>query len=79
MPSSGLKPKLLRFGPLGALQLAHPAYVIYTSGSTGQPKAVVVTHAGLGNFVTAEIEHYQVSPGDRVLAMSSPSFDASVL
>jgi non-ribosomal peptide synthetase component F len=39
----------------------------------------MVTHAGLSNFVAAEIEHYQVSPGDRVLAMSSPSFDASIL
>ncbi|MEO7195211.1 MAG: amino acid adenylation domain-containing protein, partial [Pseudonocardiaceae bacterium] len=64
---------------LGALHLSHPAYVIYTSGSTGQPKAVVVTHAGLSSFVAAEIEHYRVSPGDRVLAMSSPSFDASIL
>ncbi|HKR50295.1 MAG TPA: non-ribosomal peptide synthase/polyketide synthase [Pseudonocardiaceae bacterium] len=64
---------------LGALTVSHPAYVIYTSGSTGQPKAVVVTHAGLSGFTAAEIEHYQVSPGDRVLAMSSPSFDASVL
>src|SRR6185312_16530670 len=27
----------------------------------------------------AEIEHYQLNPGDRVLAMSSPSFDASIL
>ncbi|HET9117503.1 MAG TPA: amino acid adenylation domain-containing protein, partial [Pseudonocardiaceae bacterium] len=61
------------------LALSHPAYVIYTSGSTGRPKAVVVTHAGLSSFVAAEIEHYQVSPGDRVLAMSSPSFDASIL
>ncbi|MGH3823294.1 MAG: amino acid adenylation domain-containing protein [Pseudonocardiaceae bacterium] len=64
---------------LDVLRLSHPAYVIYTSGSMGQPKAVVVTHTGLSNFVTAEIEHYQLNPGDRVLGMSSPSFDASVL
>ncbi|MGH3786768.1 MAG: amino acid adenylation domain-containing protein, partial [Pseudonocardiaceae bacterium] len=63
----------------GVLTLAHPAYVIYTSGSTGRPKAVVVTHRGLTSFSAAEAQHYQVSPGDRVLAMSSPSFDASVL
>jgi amino acid adenylation domain-containing protein/non-ribosomal peptide synthase protein (TIGR01720 family) len=62
-----------------ALALSHPAYVIYTSGSTGQPKAVVVSHAGLSSFTAAEIEHYRVGPGNRVLAMSSPSFDASVL
>jgi amino acid adenylation domain-containing protein/non-ribosomal peptide synthase protein (TIGR01720 family) len=64
---------------VGPLSVAHPAYVIYTSGSTGQPKAVVVSHAGLSSFTAAEIEHYRVGPGDRVLAMSSPSFDASVL
>ncbi|PZS24413.1 MAG: non-ribosomal peptide synthetase, partial [Pseudonocardiales bacterium] len=64
---------------VGALVLSHPAYVIYTSGSTGAPKAVVVSHAGLSSFSAAEIDHYRVGPGDRVLAMSSPSFDASVL
>jgi amino acid adenylation domain-containing protein/non-ribosomal peptide synthase protein (TIGR01720 family) len=56
-----------------------PAYVIYTSGSTGRPKGVVVTHAGLASFATAEAKHFDVRPGDRVLAFSSPSFDASVL
>ncbi len=61
------------------LDLDDPAYVIYTSGSTGTPKGVVVTHRGLAAFSAAEAAHYQVAPGDRVLAFATPSFDACVL
>jgi amino acid adenylation domain-containing protein/non-ribosomal peptide synthase protein (TIGR01720 family) len=64
---------------LSPLLPTHPAYVIYTSGSTGRPKGVVVSHRGLAGFSAAEVEHYAVRAGDRVLQFSSPSFDASVL
>ncbi|WP_444543832.1 amino acid adenylation domain-containing protein [Nocardia pneumoniae] len=57
----------------------HPAYVIYTSGSTGKPKGVVVTHTGLGGLVAAAREGLRVRQGSRILHVSSPNFDASVL
>ncbi|MDQ3403410.1 MAG: amino acid adenylation domain-containing protein, partial [Actinomycetota bacterium] len=65
--------------PEVALSPAMTAYVIYTSGSTGRPKGVLVPHDCLVNFAEAERDHLDVRPGDRVLAYSSPSFDASVL
>jgi amino acid adenylation domain-containing protein len=55
------------------------AYVIYTSGSTGTPKGVVVGHRGLAVVCTAQRSGFPVDAHDRVLHLSSPSFDASIL
>lgn len=53
------------------------AYVIYTSGSTGRPKGVVVTHANVASFLAAMDR--VVEPGGTWLAVTSLSFDISVL
>ncbi|MFI0374441.1 amino acid adenylation domain-containing protein [Actinomadura sp. 1N219] len=58
----------------------HPsntAYVVYTSGSTGRPKGVAVTHEGLAALRAALIVS-GCGPGDRVLQIYSPAFDAMV-
>ncbi|KAF1710016.1 non-ribosomal peptide synthetase [Pseudoxanthomonas kalamensis DSM 18571] len=56
-----------------------PAYVIYTSGSTGRPKGVQVPHRAVSNFITA----MQAEPGlgqeDRLVAVTTLSFDIAVL
>ncbi|GGF97249.1 hypothetical protein GCM10007304_09020 [Rhodococcoides trifolii] len=54
------------------------AYMIYTSGSTGLPKGVVVGHDGLVNIGDDMAEHYGVHHDSVVMAVASPSFDASV-
>ncbi|MGD3111911.1 amino acid adenylation domain-containing protein, partial [Streptomyces sp. YGL11-2] len=65
-------------GPGGAVSAAGPAYVIYTSGSTGRPKGVVVTHASVTHHMAWLADHLALRAEDRVLARTSPSFDASV-
>ena len=54
------------------------AYVIYTSGSTGRPKGVVVRHAPVVNCLDWVAATFGVGPGDRVLFVTSLSFDLSV-
>ncbi|MFP7725600.1 MupA/Atu3671 family FMN-dependent luciferase-like monooxygenase [Lysobacter sp. D1-1-M9] len=57
------------------------AYTIYTSGSTGRPKGVLVTHANVANFFAGMDAVIEVDPAAdrRWLAVTSPSFDISVL
>ncbi|MEV3965077.1 amino acid adenylation domain-containing protein [Nocardia sp. NPDC050193] len=61
------------------LRLDDLAYVIYTSGSTGVPKAVAVGHRGLAGCATEHHDGLHIGPGSRVLCLSSPSFDVSIL
>ncbi|MGZ5785231.1 MAG: MupA/Atu3671 family FMN-dependent luciferase-like monooxygenase, partial [Ramlibacter sp.] len=56
-----------------------PAYVIYTSGSTGRPKGVVVTHRNVINFFAGMDPRIPRDPPGRWLAVTSLSFDISVL
>ena len=54
------------------------AYVIYTSGSTGLPKGVMIDHRGAVNTILDMNERFGVGEKDRVLGLSSLSFDLSV-
>jgi len=54
------------------------AYIIYTSGSTGTPKGVAVSHRAALNTCADIAERFAFGPQDRVLGLSSLSFDLSV-
>ena len=55
------------------------AYVMFTSGSTGRPKGVKITHKNLLNFFTGIDSRIGKSAEGTWLAVTSLSFDISVL
>ena len=55
------------------------AYMIYTSGSTGRPKGVMVEHRNVANFFTGMDDRIDHETGSVWLAVTSLSFDISVL
>jgi natural product biosynthesis luciferase-like monooxygenase protein len=55
------------------------AYVIYTSGSTGKPKGVMISHRNVINFFTGMDFDIDGEDAGRWLAVTSISFDISVL
>ncbi|MFD3729833.1 amino acid adenylation domain-containing protein, partial [Streptomyces sp. NPDC058671] len=61
------------------LHPAHTAYVLYTSGSTGRPKGVAVEHRNLMNFLLSMAERFPMDAGDRLLAVTTWSFDIAGL
>tara|TARA_Y100000768_G_scaffold372290_1_gene339825 strand:+ start:8654 stop:12388 length:3735 start_codon:yes stop_codon:yes gene_type:complete len=72
------------FSKVGDFKLINPnpedlAYIIYTSGTTGNPKGVKIGFSQLNNF----LESMHLTPGmdqkDRLLAVTTISFDISIL
>ncbi|MFT7508863.1 MAG: amino acid adenylation domain-containing protein [Sulfitobacter sp.] len=55
------------------------AYVIFTSGSTGAPKGVAVPHRAVVNFLTSMAAAPGLNAADKLLSVTTVSFDIAVL
>ena len=55
------------------------AYILFTSGSTGRPKGVEVGRHALSNFLRSMAHTPGMAPGDRLLAITTTTFDISGL
>jgi len=65
--------------PEVSLSPRDPAYFMYTSGSTGTPKGVAVSHESVATFSRNLPERFEMGPGTRMLALTTVTFDISVL
>ena len=55
------------------------AYTMYTSGSTGEPKGVQIPHRAVVNFLTSMGKTPRMTAHDRLLAVTTLSFDIAGL
>ena len=55
------------------------AYLIFTSGSTGQPKGVAIEHRAVADRLASSRRMLNLGSGDRLVAVTSLSFDPHVL
>ncbi|CAN5252451.1 amino acid adenylation domain-containing protein [soil metagenome] len=54
-------------------------YILYTSGSTGMPKGVQIAHHNLVNFLYSMQKQPGINSGDKLLAVTTISFDIAGL
>ena len=65
--------------PERAARAGDLAYLIYTSGSTGRPKGVMIEHRAVVNFLESMRREPGLHREDRLLAVTTISFDIAVL
>lgn len=72
-------PELTEYHALPSWNPDDLAYLLFTSGSTGRPKGVPIPRGAMVNFLLAMANEPGIEPSDRVLALTTVSFDISVL